>query len=133
MSWRNIFKSESRKKRESDLINQLNDFLEKNYPVEANYAFGEFLDKLSKLDFKGVNIIKRMSNRKEDVIARAQKYANEKQKSFYVHQVAENSWQVDLKQYLPERPKNLIAIHPEVKMEEGADFSDRFKEKESME
>jgi hypothetical protein len=24
-------------------------------------------------------------------------------------------------------------IHPEVKMEEGADFSDRFKEKESME
>jgi|TARA_R100000084_G_scaffold100087_2_gene54663 hypothetical protein len=58
MSWRNIFKSESRKKRESDLINQLNDFLEKNYPVEANYAFGEFLDKLSKLDFKGENILK---------------------------------------------------------------------------
>jgi hypothetical protein len=79
------------------------------------------------------NLIKRMSTRKEDVIARAQKYANEKQKSFYVHQVAENSWQVDLKQYLPERPKNLIVIHPEVKMEEGADFSDRFKEKESME
>ena len=51
MNWENIFKSESRDRRKNDLIRQLYDFLEKNYPVEANYAFGEFLDKLSKMEY----------------------------------------------------------------------------------
>lgn len=51
MKWKDIFKSESRQREVNELLHQLNNLLEKYYPIEANYAFGEFMDKLSKIEF----------------------------------------------------------------------------------
>ena len=51
MSWENIIKSYSLQKEENELLDKLSDFLQKNYPVEANYLLGEFMDKLSKLSY----------------------------------------------------------------------------------
>lgn len=70
------------------------------------------------------NIIKGQSTRKEDVIARAQKYANEKNRTYYVFEKTKDSWFIDLK---PPVDKEYITINPQVKTEEG-DFSGKFKD-----
>jgi hypothetical protein len=49
MKWKDIFKSESRQREVNELLHKLNTLLEKHYPVEANYAFGKFMDELSKI------------------------------------------------------------------------------------
>lgn len=70
------------------------------------------------------SVLKERSTRKEDVIARAQQYANERNRKYYVFEKTKDSWYIELN---PPVDKEYITISPQVKTKEE-DYSDKFKD-----